>query len=133
MIKMKIRDVCLLIDLFEATPLSLWDVQQGAFTNISPSDTYKFYELAASTKQAGFNAAVLEYILQGTLPAESTLGLDPRDRPERGHVVEARIDAHLVEDQHAGLAGRSGRPTWLVSKPPADRHLDSHEQERPLS
>lgn len=75
-LKMRITDLCKLIRLFNASPFSTWDIQKEAFTNISPEDTYEFYKLAASTKEVGFKSSVLEYILEGTLPADSTLGLD---------------------------------------------------------
>lgn len=73
---MGVSDLCQLISLFGASPFSIWDMQQEEFIDISPADTYEFYKLAASTKTAGFNSSVLEYILQGTLPADSTIGLD---------------------------------------------------------
>ncbi len=75
-LKMRVTDLCKLIGLFGASPFSIWDIQQGEFTNISPKDTYEFYKLAASTKTASFKSSVLEYIVQGTLPADSTIGLD---------------------------------------------------------
>jgi hypothetical protein len=75
-LKMRVTDLCKLIGLFGASPFSIWDIQQEEFTNISPEDTYEFYKLAASTKTAGFKSSVLEYILQGTLPADSTIRLD---------------------------------------------------------
>ena len=75
-VKMQIADLCKLISLFGATPFSTWDMQQEEFTNISPQGTVKFYNLATSIKLSGFKVPVLEYILQGTLPADSRLGLD---------------------------------------------------------
>lgn len=75
-LSMGVSDLCKLISLFGASPFSSWDIQQGEFTNILPADTYDFYKLAASTKTAGFKSSVLEYILQGTLPADSSIGLD---------------------------------------------------------
>ena len=75
-LKMRIPDLCTLIDLFSVSPFSTWDIQQGEFVNISPSDTFSFYELADSTKKAGFKTSVLEYIFKGTLPADSNIGLD---------------------------------------------------------
>jgi hypothetical protein len=75
-LKMGISDMCKLISLFNASPFSTWDIGQGKYTDISPVDTYKFYKLGDSTKEAGFKPSVLEYILQGTLPADSKLGLE---------------------------------------------------------
>ncbi len=75
-LKMRVTDLNRLIGLFGASPFSTWDIQQEEFGNISPEDTYEFYKLAASAKAAGFKASVLEYILQGTLPADSTIGLN---------------------------------------------------------
>jgi hypothetical protein len=74
-LKMRVIDLCKLIGLFGASPFSIWDMQQEEFTNITPQHTYEFYKLAVSSKQAGFKSSVLEYILQGTLPADSTMGL----------------------------------------------------------
>jgi len=73
---MGVADLCKLISLFDASPFSTWDIQQGEFTDILPADTYEFYKLAASTKTAGFKSSALEYILQGTVPADSSIGLD---------------------------------------------------------
>lgn len=75
-LKMRVTELCKLISLFGAAPFSTWDIQQQEFINISPATTYAFYKLAAATKEAGFKSSVLEYILQGTLPADSNIGLD---------------------------------------------------------
>ncbi len=77
-LKIKVPDLCKLIRLFDASPFSEWRIAMDGteeFTKISPDDTYKFYKLARSTKEAGFKPAVLEYILQGTIPTDSRIGL----------------------------------------------------------
>ena len=58
-LKMRVADMCKLIRLFNASPFSTWDIQQGEFTNISPDDTYEFYKLAASTKTTSFKPSLL--------------------------------------------------------------------------
>lgn len=75
-LKMRITDLCTLIDIFNAQPFSIWSIDEEAFTHISPEKTYQFYELAASTRQAGFKPWELDYILRGNLPADSKQGLD---------------------------------------------------------
>lgn len=97
-LKMRTTDLCTLIRLFGASPFSTWDIQQGAFTGISPKDTHEFYTLAASVKPAGFKPGGLEYILQGTLPADSTLGLD---RDKTFQTAKAVRDAFAaIEQEH---------------------------------
>ncbi len=75
-LKMRVTDVCKLISLFNVSPFSTWDIQQEKYTGIEPEQTYKFYKLAAASRAAGFKPVMLEYILQGSLPADSKLGLD---------------------------------------------------------
>ncbi|MCK4536571.1 MAG: hypothetical protein KAT93_06135, partial [Desulfuromonadales bacterium] len=77
-LKVKVTDLCKLISLslFSASPFSTWDMDREEFIDISPKDSYEFYQLAVSIKESGFKPSVLEYILQGTLPVDSTFGLD---------------------------------------------------------
>ncbi len=75
-LKLKIVDVCKLIDIFDATPFSLWDIQTESFINIDSNATWDFYELARSVKKSGFKANVLKYILKGVIPVESNIGLN---------------------------------------------------------
>lgn len=93
-VKMRVVDLCRLIKLFGASPFSAWNMQQEEFINISPTDTYEFYKLAESTKSAGFKPSVLEYILQGTLPADSKMGLDED---------KARHTARTIRDAFAAI------------------------------
>lgn len=74
-LKMKIPDLCTLIALSNSSPFSVWNVQTGKFIDISPKETFDFYEFASSVKKAGFKAVTLEYIINGTLPADSNIGL----------------------------------------------------------
>jgi hypothetical protein len=97
-LKMKVPDLCKIIDLFSASPFSTWDIQQKKFVNISPADTYQFYKLAASTKEAGFKSSVLEYVLQGTLPADSTMGLDKDKTLQTAKTIRDALAA--IEHDH---------------------------------
>ena len=99
-LKMRVPDLCKLISLFGASPFSTWDgdVQPGEFTNISPQDTYEFYKLAGSTKKAGFKSSVLEYILQGAVPADSTLGLDKNQTLQTAKTMRDALAA--IEQDH---------------------------------
>ncbi len=97
-LKMRITDLCKLIDLFGLSPFSNWDIQLEEFANIAPEDTYEFYQLADSIKKTGFKASVLEYILKGTLPAESTLGLDENDALHTAKVIRDAFSA--IEQNH---------------------------------
>ena len=114
LLKLKVKDLCTLITLIDITPFSLWDVQQEKFIDISPDDTYEFLQLAASFKAAGFKTVALEYILTGTLPADSKIGLDTekiyqtvkeirntlvtidQDHPE---TPEAELTADTIQDK----------------------------------
>ncbi len=75
-LKMRIADLCKVIDLFDISPFSTWDIQQKSFTNISPGNTFKFYKIVESIKKAGFKAEILDYVFNGRLPADSKAGLD---------------------------------------------------------
>lgn len=74
-LKMKIVDLCTLITVSGASPFSVWNVQTASFQDIDPEATHAFAQWAAGTKDAGFKASVLQYIVQGTLPADSNIGL----------------------------------------------------------
>lgn len=97
-LKMRVTDLCTLIGLFDASPFSTWDIQQEEFISISPKDTYEFYQLAASTKTAGFKSSVLEYILQGTLPADSTIGLNTEKTLQTAKAIRDAFAA--IEQNH---------------------------------
>lgn len=97
-LKMRITDLTRLIALFAAAPFSVWDLQQNKFTNVAPKNTHDFHQLAGATKSAGFKATVLEYIVQGTLPVDSTIGLDP-DKA-RQIAVAIRDAFSAIEQSH---------------------------------
>lgn len=97
-LKLRVTDLCTLIRLFGATPFSIWDLVNNQFTGALPADTYAFYELAAATSAAGFKSAVLEYILQGTLPADSNIGLDQADILQTAKDLRAAFVA--IEQDH---------------------------------
>ncbi len=97
-LKLSVIDVCKLISLFGATPFSTWDIQAEKFTGIAPKATYDFYKLADSTKTSGFKPSVLEYVLQGSLPVDSLIGLD---RNKTLQAAKAIRDALLaIEQEH---------------------------------
>ncbi len=98
-VKMRVTDLCSLINRFNITPFSIWDIQEGKFTSISPKNTYEFYKLATSCKAAGFKAQQLEYILNGNLPADSKLGLD-RDKILQT-VQTIRNSFAVIEQEHS--------------------------------
>ncbi len=74
-LKLKVTDLCTLVKLFEPAPFSFWNIQQSKYTGIAPDKTLAFFRIADSTKRSGFKAPVLDYIITGSLPAESSLGL----------------------------------------------------------
>jgi hypothetical protein len=97
-LKFKVTDLCQITALFNASPFSTWDVQQEKFINIDPEDTYELYKLAMSTKAAGFKTSVLEYVLQGTQPADSHIGLDRNKTLQTAKAIREAFDA--VEQDH---------------------------------
>jgi hypothetical protein len=97
-LKLKVPDLCRLVRLFGASPFSRWDVQLEEFTGIAPEATWEFYRLAASTKEAGFKPAVLDYILSGALPPDSKLGLDPAKVHQTVRAMRAAFAA--IEQDH---------------------------------
>jgi hypothetical protein len=106
--------MCTLIDLFSALPFGTWDIQQKKFINISPSDTYGFYELAGSTKKAGFKTSVLEYIFEGTLPTDSKIGLD---KDKILHTAKDIRDSFAsIEQDHPELPELPLTPEILTAK-----------------
>jgi hypothetical protein len=112
--KTRVTELCRLISLFDASPFSLWDVQLGRFTAISPTATQSFYELASATRAAGFKAEVLEYVFQGTLPAESTIGLD--EAAARSGAAELRNAFAIIDQAHPDTPPSPLTPDVLVSK-----------------
>lgn len=104
-LKMQLADLCKVIGLFDASPFSVWDIQLGEFTGISPKDAYIFYKLAASTKTAGFKPAVLEYILKGVLPAKSAMGLNKEKTLQMGGAIRDAFD--VIEQDHPKIPDAS--------------------------
>ncbi|OEU69578.1 MAG: hypothetical protein BA863_17090, partial [Desulfovibrio sp. S3730MH75] len=97
-LKLPVFDLCKLIGLFSVSPFSTWDEEEEKFTEISPQDTYEFYQLAASTKETGFKPSVLEYIfLQDTLPADSTISLG---KDKTLQTAKAIRDAFAIIEQN---------------------------------
>ncbi len=75
-LKLKVSDFCLLIKLFGINPFSTLLLSASVFTDISTANTLSFVDLADSITKLKFKVAQLQYIFNGELPAESTLGLD---------------------------------------------------------
>lgn len=97
-LKLRVADLCTLVELFGASPFSTWDVQLNVFTAIAPENSSAFCTLVAAIKQAGFKVATLEYILRGTTPAESSLGLDRRAAFNAARAIRSLFDA--IERDH---------------------------------
>lgn len=88
-LKITVTDLCKMIDLFDARPF---------ITPVSPSDTYKFYQLAVSTKDMKFKPAALEYIFTGDLPVDSKQGLKPENILQTGKSI--RDSLAIIEQTH---------------------------------
>lgn len=88
-LKLRVTDVCKLIVMFNASPF-------GA--NSSPSETYEFYQLAASTKRTKFKPKVLDYIFNGDLPADSKLGLDTNKALLAAKAIRDSLD--VIDQNH---------------------------------
>lgn len=99
---LKVADLCTLVTISNATPFSVWDVQAGGFTSISPQATRDFAKWVAATKSSGFKAAVLQYIVQGTLPADSKIGLD--NDKVTGAITAIRDAFDAIEQDHPATA-----------------------------
>ena len=97
-LRFRVSDLCLIIRLFNAEPFSSWDVQQKKFVNISPANTFDFYELAADIKKAGFKPATLQYIFTGNSPAESTLALSNEKAMQTAKAIRTLLFA--IEQDH---------------------------------
>ena len=97
-LKVKIVDLCKLVNMFNASPFSVWDKGREEFVDISPDATYDFFQQANSVKAAGFKPSVLEYILQGTLTADSSLGLDSNKILQTAKAIRDTFEA--IEQAH---------------------------------
>ncbi len=113
-LKMTISDLCSLIALFDAAPFSQWNVPLKKFDQIAPHETYEFYQLALSTKAADFKPALLEYIMLGTLPADSKIGLAKTKSLQTARAIR---DAFAVIDQtHPEVAPSPLTPEIISAK-----------------
>ncbi|MCP4398170.1 MAG: hypothetical protein GY801_12845 [bacterium] len=97
-LKFRVSDLCLIMQLFKAEPFSNWDIQQEKFVNISPANTFDFYELATAVKKAGFKPATLQYIFSGNLPPESTLALNSEKAKQTAKAIRTALFA--IEQDH---------------------------------
>jgi hypothetical protein len=92
-LKIPVKDICVLIQLFNAAPFSTWLPEPEIFTDISPAATLEFFNLAKAIKDSGFKPEMLQYILQGDVPAESTLGLDPNKTRQTVRAIREALRA----------------------------------------
>ena len=97
-LKIRAAELRNLLQLIGGSPFSTWDIQAEEFANASPADTYAFYKLAAAAKEAGFKSTVLEYILQGTFPVDSNIGLDQADILQTARDIRSAFSA--IEQDH---------------------------------
>lgn len=88
-LKISVTDLCKLIELFDISPLS---------NSSTPSDTYKFYQLAVSTKDMKFKPATLDYVFTGNLPVDTKLGLKTENILIAGKTISD--DIAIVEQSH---------------------------------
>jgi len=78
-LKLKVPDFCLLTQLFNIKPFSILFLTLTnpfhSYASISSSVTLEFFELLTSVKKAGFKPETLQYIFNGTQPADSSIRL----------------------------------------------------------
>lgn len=94
-LKLKVADACLLIKLFGGAPFSNWDITNSTYINIAPAATTGFCDTVSSVKKTGFKPEALQYIFNGSLPAESSLGLNAE---------KTRLVARAIHDAFALIA-----------------------------
>jgi hypothetical protein len=97
-LKLKVADLCTAIDVLAASPFSIWDVDQAAWTSIHPAHTREFHERMAAYKELGLTAPVLAYAIKGERPADGRLGLD--DERIRSAVRALRGSLVAIEQSH---------------------------------
>ncbi len=113
-LRFRVSDLCLIKQLFNADPFSSWDIQQEKFLNISPVNTFGFYELAADIKKTGFKPATLQYIFTGSLPAESTLALSSEKVKQTAKTIRTMLFS--IEQDHPETPATPLTPEMLRSK-----------------
>ncbi len=113
-LKIKVVDLCKLISLLGISPFSRWDINQEEFINILPNNTLEFYRLAVSTKSAGFKPSALEYIFQGTLPADSTIGLGTDKVSQTAKTISDVFAA--IEQKHPAIPEVLVTPDTVAAK-----------------
>jgi len=116
-LNMRIIDLCTLIDVFDGSPFIV-PLPPAApperFTNVAPWATYEFYNRATSVKEAGFEAPVLEYILRGTLPPDSRIGLSEDKSRQTARVIRESFAA--IEQDHPSVAPTPLTPEIITAK-----------------
>jgi len=95
-LKLDIKDLCKLIDLF--------DTESSLFN--SPKETYEFYQLAVSTKEARFKPALLDYIFTGNSLVDANITL------EKDKISQA---ANAIVDGLAATENKQDQDTQLLS------------------
>lgn len=96
--KFKIPECCTLLSLFNASPFSIYSVDEDQFKQVDPAATLAFYKLASSVKATGFKPAVLQYIFSGSLPAESSLGLSTAKIRQTAKIIRDAFGA--IDQDH---------------------------------
>ena len=113
-LKLRVAELCNLLQLFGASPFSTWDIRAKEYVNVSPANTYAFHKLAAATKEAGFKSSVLEYILEGTLPADFNIELDRNKILQAAKDIRAAFAA--IEQDHPEEPATPLAPAVLTAK-----------------
>ncbi len=97
-LKTKIIDFCTYINLFDASPFSIWNTATKEYEDTDPEITYEFCKLISQVKKSSFKAATLEYVFGGTLPADSTIGL--KEEKILKSIVTIRESLAKIEQDH---------------------------------
>ncbi|MET3934840.1 neuraminidase-like domain-containing protein [Arthrobacter sp. OAP107] len=78
-LRVKVTDLCALIEAMAVSPFSLWDVDADEWTTTNPGATRKFYSRVTGYKELGLTAPILAYVMTGKLRADGRPGLDDED------------------------------------------------------
>ncbi len=99
-LKLKAPDLCRLVRLLGVAPFGRWNATLGQYDPPAPARTLEFIELAQRTRELGFKPAVLEYLLTGSAPTESSIGL----KPEAARAAARGItdDLRAIESAYPG-------------------------------
>lgn len=113
-LKVRPTELATLIELSGVSPFSTWDVQQNMFGSIDPNMTKGFFEFATSARKTGFKTPVLEYVLNGTVAPNSTLGLDRNKTLQAAKTIRQAFVA--IEQAHPEIPPSPMTPELLTAK-----------------